>query len=272
MKPILLLGAAVLSSAFKNTSPHFISCPHSAVNGAPKASSFLSSTAFEELADSAIASCSSNTYIVIHQPGIHASDFRFSKASPHLKRALGSQRAFEYPYVHGDSVNLDHLQEVAINKCGAGLISIDPATGSFTIMEEGEAQVPKFLRLELDPLPADRVERMTQLADNDRFLNTLLSSFEDNNGATIVYTSSPPLHVPLARRDVAEEPFLGNSTLPIGGLFKRYQYFTPGLFMGLLTGIILFSMLAVALRAISSIEISYHAFDRQSQQQQQQKK
>lgn len=46
-------------------------------------------------------------------------------------------------------------------------------------------------------------------------------------------------------------------------LFEKYQFFTPGLFMGLLITLLLLSILFVALRAISSLEVSYAAFEKE---------
>ncbi|KKY14976.1 putative er protein big1 [Phaeomoniella chlamydospora] len=50
--------------------------------------------------------------------------------------------------------------------------------------------------------------------------------------------------------------------LPDGALFDRYQYLTPGLFMGFLVALPLLLILYVAIRALSSLEVSYAAFDK----------
>lgn len=46
-------------------------------------------------------------------------------------------------------------------------------------------------------------------------------------------------------------------------LFEKYQYFTPGIFMGLVVGILLLSILYVGLNAVSSLQVSYGAFDKE---------
>ena len=48
-----------------------------------------------------------------------------------------------------------------------------------------------------------------------------------------------------------------------GALFERYQYFSPGLFMGISASIPLFLILLVGLRAISNLEVSYFAFSKE---------
>lgn len=46
-------------------------------------------------------------------------------------------------------------------------------------------------------------------------------------------------------------------------LFEKYQFFTPGIFMGLVVGIVLLSILYVGLSAVSSLQVSYGAFDKE---------
>ena len=48
-----------------------------------------------------------------------------------------------------------------------------------------------------------------------------------------------------------------------GGLFEKYQYFTPGLFMGLAAIAPLFLIIFVGTRALSSLEVSYFAFSKE---------
>lgn len=48
-----------------------------------------------------------------------------------------------------------------------------------------------------------------------------------------------------------------------GGLFEKYQYFSPGLFMGISATIPLVLILIVGLKALSSLEVSYFAFSKE---------
>lgn len=65
-----------------------------------------------------------------------------------------------------------------------------------------------------------------------------------------------------SRRDSGSKK--GNSTIvDHRPLFEKYQFFTPGLFMGLLVTLLMLSILFVALRAISSLEVSYAAFEKE---------
>lgn len=54
-----------------------------------------------------------------------------------------------------------------------------------------------------------------------------------------------------------------NTTLPEGSLFKRYQFFTPAIFAGYLALFFLLSVLYVAFTALSSLQVSYGAFEKE---------
>jgi hypothetical protein len=63
------------------------------------------------------------------------------------------------------------------------------------------------------------------------------------------------------KRDLSSSAQRSNSTQ--GGLFERYQYFTPGIFMGFAAIIPLFLILLVGIRALTSLEVSYFAFSKE---------
>ena len=64
------------------------------------------------------------------------------------------------------------------------------------------------------------------------------------------------------RSDEGKAP--SNSTYTNLPLFERYQFFTPGLFMGLGVTLLLLAILSVGIRAISSLQVSYAAFEKES--------
>ena len=64
------------------------------------------------------------------------------------------------------------------------------------------------------------------------------------------------------KRDTSAHTRRANATQE-GGLFERYQYFTPGLFMGFAAVIPLFLILLVGIRALLSLEVSYFAFSKE---------
>ena len=76
------------------------------------------------------------------------------------------------------------------------------------------------------------------------------------------HTLSSIVHMEL-KRDISihESAYKNSSNYSSLPLFEKYQFFTPGLFMGLLVSFLLLMILYVAISALSSLEVSYAAFD-----------
>lgn len=55
-------------------------------------------------------------------------------------------------------------------------------------------------------------------------------------------------------------PSLNNTDAP---LLERYNFFGPGIYMGLLVAVLFLSILFVGFRALLSLEVSYHAFSKE---------
>jgi hypothetical protein len=74
---------------------------------------------------------------------------------------------------------------------------------------------------------------------------------------------SGPVHMDMKRS--VERQFVARSksdsadNLP---LFEKYQFFTPGIFMAFIVLAVVLSILGVGLKALSSLEVSYGAFDK----------
>lgn len=60
---------------------------------------------------------------------------------------------------------------------------------------------------------------------------------------------------------LGSDPRLGNDTLPEGGLFSRYQFFSPGIFMTSLVALLLIIIFFNALSWVADLKISYVAFE-----------
>lgn len=127
-----------------------------------------------------------------------------------------------------------------------------------------------------------------QLTSVDQFLDDSLLKFVDAQDYTVVYITTPPSEAQAKaqleaqqqyeydaensfgnnmqmelKRDTTAHYKRANSTNDEGGLFERYQYFTPGLFMGFAAVIPLFLILLVGIRALTSLEVSYFAFSKE---------
>lgn len=171
--------------------------------------------------------------------------------------------------------------------------------GSFAVSDESR---PRVINLDFPALPAG-AERSQKLIENgmitscqlsqdmeltlpDAFLASVLDLLSSKR-YTVVYTTSPttaseaaepaepgsyemdsvfqaPVHMEL-KRDLSNYKRASdhNITLPDGPLFERYQYLSPGLFMGLLVSFLLVMILYVGINGVASLQVSYAAFDKE---------
>ena len=65
------------------------------------------------------------------------------------------------------------------------------------------------------------------------------------------------------KRDTAAVHRRATKGKKTGGLFERYQYLSPGLFMGISATIPLFLILYFGLSSLASLEVSYFAFSKE---------
>jgi hypothetical protein len=122
------------------------------------------------------------------------------------------------------------------------------------------------------------------IRDVDAFISSAISQLAPHGKFTLIYTTTPPTKKPVVSHQPAyemEDPFGDAVQMELkrdlslhgranndgsqddGGLFERYQYLSPGLFMGISAMIPLVLILLVGLRAISNLEVSYFAFSKE---------
>lgn len=102
-------------------------------------------------------------------------------------------------------------------------------------------------------------------SSGDDYTVIYYSPREEGKAHKPVHAESPAIQLELKRsaadvvapRAAARD---GNSSAP---LFVKYQFFTPGIFMGLVAVLIMLAILYVGLSAVSSLEIPYGAFDKE---------
>ena len=104
-----------------------------------------------------------------------------------------------------------------------------------------------------------------------------MEQYGDDGDFTTIYFSNPhefkqyeaefvdPVHEELKRQT--------SSTVDMGArqtnqtrrppLFEKYQFFTPGIFMGFMALFVMLSVVYVGLSALSSLQVSYGAFDKE---------
>ncbi|KAI9833453.1 MAG: hypothetical protein M1819_003611 [Sarea resinae] len=292
----LLLGCAGAAHAFKDTSPlFFLSTADLQIipDSLPQIQQASDLTGYI----SAISSrCLSTTYIIASQPGVNAADFASRHSAPHLKKGLAKKdgivrESFSVTDVVGQ-IDADQLQVFFEKQCGAGIMHVDASTGSFEVVDDAK---PRVIRVNFPPLTqATHKDRVSKLAENDAFLSSLISTLPSQQ-YTLILTTTPSTNQPsengpathpqnqyefsdssaLHHMDLKRSLSSNNraspntdtraakgnsSSLP---LFQRYQYFTPGIFMGLLVTALLGSILLVAMYALGSLKVSYVAFEKE---------
>ncbi|KAI9819065.1 MAG: hypothetical protein M1832_004107 [Thelocarpon impressellum] len=180
------------------------------------------------------------------------------------------------------AVDVAGIQEFLEKRCDAGFLEVDASTGTFDTVADMK---PRVIRVDFAPLSKGPFDRTRQLRQNDAFLSSILDLLPTRK-YTVMYTTTPSSSVDSSQypggsdtsyKHVAASPgegdnelkrrtFVGaretNNTLIDGPLFERYQFFTPGIFMGLLIAFILLSILYAGLNGIASLKVSYAAFDK----------
>lgn len=217
------------------------------------------------------------------QPSVHASDFSADR-SPLLRKLVREAKTkMVVPYGHGD-VDVGEMARQVADKCGvpeAEIERIDGATMEHPVYDDdasgstGEHTTGnRVIIVDLPTLPVSHDERQLTMGDNEHFLHSLLRSLPRKE-YNLIYVSTPPPAAPGSYRRshpslvdaqsalaaAAAKKRARNGTVVTGGLFSRYQYFTPGILMGYMAMLILVPVLIVGLQALSSLQISYRAFD-----------
>ncbi|KAF5671532.1 ER BIG1 [Fusarium heterosporum] len=221
------------------------------------------SQAIEQVRD-LLASCPTDNYVLIAQEGVNAADIRRPKAMPSLHQAVvgeGIHGKFIVPEVVGDAMDADAIQSYIQTVCHKQAKKVEP---HFTLIKHS----------------GDEKNAISQWKANEKWMKdsyTVLfvgtpsaqaksasSSKKASASEKTIYESEfiEPMHMD-TKRDVSDDLSQAkNSTRDTRSLFEKYQFFTPGIFMALITAILLFSILGVGLRALASLEVSYGSFEK----------
>ncbi|KAK9240408.1 BIG/ATPase V1 complex, subunit S1 [Lipomyces kononenkoae] len=295
LKGAALALVASLSAvyAFEDTSPLMLlsSKRVPVIHDHLSSAAITSSEHFHDLARKLVSEFQASTYVVVSQPGLHASDFSAATAdatTPHLRKLYKqAETSYAVRNAHG-AFDMDGLEKHIVDTWGADTIVIDAASDAFSIPS---SEKPKLVRVDFPVLPVDYT-RSSALADNDAFLYSIMSLLPSEDFA-VIYTSTPISRPFVAKRNPVsyvdgEAPSPTNTSdnlyptgafgyptgtlLPTmipegartdGSVFTRYQFFTPGMFMAIIASVVLVAILGVGLKSISSIKISYDAFQKE---------
>ncbi|KAI9042262.1 Ac45/VOA1 transmembrane domain-containing protein [Aspergillus affinis] len=275
---LLAVGAATVN-AFRDTSPFFLASTSEIL-----ASSARLKTATSLLQDlsSELSSCPSDYYVIASQPGVHSTDFSNRKSAPRLgAKMTGKDKDIRSTMtIHEVAGVLDakQIQNVLERECGAQSTVVDKASGS-PPSDLGSA--PRVLLIDF-PVLSSGSDRAQQLVDNDGLLSDIIERLPESKKYSILYVTSPrefdesdpslyqsesnpyqdPIHMDLKR----DHSVRARQVKPASNksLFQEYQYFTPGIFMGLMASFVCLAILYVGLSALMSLQVPYAAFEKDS--------
>jgi len=84
----------------------------------------MSGEHFHTIARQIVSQCASQVYVLVHQPGLHVTDFT-SNTVPYLRSVVkNAVSRITADYGHGE-VDLEDISELAKERCGAQSFSVD---------------------------------------------------------------------------------------------------------------------------------------------------
>lgn len=145
---------------------------------ADNAKPLLETSAFVQTAKGIISYCDADAYILVTQPGLHASDFAHASSAPRLstvfkevgvERAQAVSKVYEYDVKFEDIADI--LQDFAIATCDAEVEEVDAKTGNFGGFDDMK---PKLIRVDFETLPESGPARHKAIMENGLSPYTLM--------------------------------------------------------------------------------------------------
>ncbi|EFX05738.1 hypothetical protein CMQ_3807 [Grosmannia clavigera kw1407] len=266
------LLAAGSAHAFSDSSP-FLLFSTAKFPSAHQPSQLQTSSSVLSAAKDILSLCPTTNYLLVSQANAHASDLDGpEECGVHRIRSAVTSDAVQGRYTVAEVVN-----------AAVGNMSFDSFSDHIKKSCLGKGAREAIIRqLSLTPLPTSRrcKDRVETMDDNDYALGNILQEKLPSGDYTVLFFSTPhesrpyevdfenPSQIQLSKR-IAEPAravhrrAAADANWPKdAALFDKYQFFTPGIFMGLSTFFVLLSILYVGLAALSSLEVSYGAFDK----------
>jgi hypothetical protein len=267
MRPHTIAGALALcasASAFSDTSPLLLLSTAQLSQRQPITSEQLMTAEHAtSMVDILLSTCPTDRYLLVSQPHVNAADLTTPEgpcAVPNLCRAMENE-AIQHRFTIAEVFGPMLIHDIS------------------NTIKETCANVGKTVDVKeviLTSLPV--VSKAQALADNDYLLRDSLEVLQADHSYTILYFAGPtepmyeaqfaePVRMDL-KRQVAHDPRVyrrdpSSNTTDHRSLFDKYQFFTPGIFVGLLVTFFLLSILAVGVKALGSLEVPYGAFEKE---------
>ncbi|KAF3398147.1 hypothetical protein F1880_005720 [Penicillium rolfsii] len=278
---LVALGAAAVD-AFRDTSPFFLASTSEVL--AISANIKTSASLFGDLS-SALGACPSEYYVVVNQPGVHSSDFATRKSAPRLgAKMLGKDKSIRSKMSVNEVAGLLDVKQIKgllEEKCQAQTTVVDGSSGSYPLYFESG---PRIIDIEF-PMLSLGSDRADQLSNNDGLIADIIDRIPPSSKYTLLYVTSPrefPETDPVVyetedaypdsvrmelKRDYSSHSSHSSHSSALESnrstsLFDEYQFFTPGLFMGFMASFLCLIILYIAISAVSSLQVPYAAFEK----------
>ncbi|TFK27001.1 hypothetical protein FA15DRAFT_679197 [Coprinopsis marcescibilis] len=250
---ILLAAIAPLAFAYSNTAPllAWSSLKSNAIDTLPSTVRHASTILDAILNRDEI--CDYDAVVLVQHAGVHASDLRTLSPESEISRALKeSPSTRSYPYLQNDRVdyNLPLLAPNVAKQCNSRLVTYTPGDSGI-VLDSSEKHT---IVLDMPRLHESGEGRSAEMKFQGNILADELSSLAVSFPKHLVVYAGLALDSHFARADsVFNAP--SNTTLPEGGILKRYQLLTPGLITVLLIVLFVFlPVLFVAINALAAIQ------------------
>ncbi|PYI10571.1 BIG1-domain-containing protein [Aspergillus sclerotiicarbonarius CBS 121057] len=268
---LLALGATT-ASAVRDTSPFFLASTSEVLSTSAQLKTAPS--ILEDLS-TGLSGCPSDYYVIASQPGVYSTDFAARKSAPRLgAKMTGKDKAIRSKMIVNEVVGVleaKEIQKLLEKECGAESTVIDASSGTYSA-DFGEE--PRVILIDFPALPLGS-ERKHQLSDNDGLLSDIIERLPVSKGYTLLYVTSPresensgadfyQSEEDIVHMDLKRDYSAHGSQVPASNktLFQEYQLLTPGIWMGFLATLVFLIILYVGLAALSSLEVPYAAFEK----------
>ncbi|KAJ3522515.1 hypothetical protein NM208_g12826 [Fusarium decemcellulare] len=223
-----------------------------------------------EQAKDLLSSCPTDNYLLVSQEGINAADLRQMKSVPYLYSAIKRDEIhgkFIVPEVVGESIEKEEIKDYIRTACSQQGKNVEPIFTLLQPLEDDEDGKENLLSWNLNKKWMK--DSYTVLFVGTPRPQDKTASAPEAKAAEAEKTIYEPEFIEPVRMDLKRDVTDGlmrradnGSVIDNRPLFQKYQFFTPGIFMALITAIVLFSILSVGLRALASLEVSYGAFEK----------
>ncbi|CCU77087.1 ATP-synthase S1 [Blumeria hordei DH14] len=266
LAPILM--AILGARAFQDASPFLLFSASPSYENLEKypQQQLQSRTKVLDITKNVLSDCSSDVYFIFSKESLSTQDFL--KWAPSIGQAFANPRVSSRPLV-SEAVGLksrdgEELVRFLVENCAS--TRLDKVSLS-SIEEKDKARNLVALK-QLDE----------EIGATDTLFANILERIADGKKYTLVLVSTPPSfndepkdlqedylfnlpHTELKRQVEARAHNI-SANADMRPLFEKYQYLSPGLFVGIMVSILLLIILGVGIRAIASLEVSYGAFEK----------